>query len=142
MPEYFIRKHSGNAAEEFLAVEGSPAFSGSHPKTANAVADGTKIKAGALSYKTYDKMVREGTIDPGVCRVIWKTPPYADYNLTAHPDIDTVFGAGFTEKVKQAFIAITDPELLAAFQRKALIEATDEDFAKIRDIATELGMLR
>jgi hypothetical protein len=37
---------------------------------------------------------------------------------------------------------MTDPELLAAFPRRRLIEATDPDFAGIEAVARELGFLR
>ena len=140
MPAHFIRKHSNKPVRDFF--KRAPAFSLSHPNTARAVAEGGKIKAGALSYKTYDKLVAEGKIDPAVCRIIWKTPVYADYNFTVHPDLDRMFGEGFTGRLQEALIAIDEPDLLAAFQRSALIAATNEDFAEIKQTATELRMLR
>jgi len=140
MPEYYIRENSGKSPDDFF--EHPYGFSGSHPKTAELVAEGTKVKAGVLNYKTYDTMVADGTIDPEVCRIVWKTPFYADYNFTAHPDIDKRFGAGTIDKLQAALIAMNEPSLLAAFQRSALIAATDAEFEGIEKVARELGMIR
>ncbi len=140
MPEFFIRENTGKSPAEFF--EKPYGFSGSHPKTAELVQEGTKVKAGVLNYKTYDKMVAEGKVDPEVCRVIWKTPFYADYNMTAHPVLDERYGQVFTERLQEALVSLDDPELLAAFQRSALIEAKNSEFDGIAKIARELGMLR
>jgi phosphonate transport system substrate-binding protein len=140
MPEYFIREHTGKSPAEFF--EKPYGFSGSHPKTAELVADGTTIKAGVLNYKTYDTMVADGKIDPRTCRIIWQTPPYADYNFTAHPDIDSTFGAGTIDRIQKVLVDMTDPRLLAAFQRADLIEASNEEFAGIEAVAAQLGMIR
>jgi phosphonate transport system substrate-binding protein len=140
MPEHFIREHTGKSPKEFFSEPFG--FSGSHPKTAEFVADGSKIKAGVLNYKTYDAMVADGRIDPKVCRIIWKTPYYADYNFTAHPKIDEVFGAGTIDKVQATLTAISDESLLAAFQRKSLIKTTNAEFDGIKRVAYNLGMIR
>ena len=55
--------------------------------------------------------------------------------------MDTVFGAGFIEKLQKALIGIDDPELLKILQRSGVIEAKNEDFQGIADIATQLGLL-
>ena len=138
MPEFFIREFTEKSPEEFLGAK--PAFSGSHDATAKAVESG-KVMVGALSYKAYDKLVAKGEIDPEVCKVIWKTPFYADYNWTAHPDLESKFGEGFTEKVKQVLLAMPK-DLLQAFPRDAMIEAKDSDFQGIVDVAKELGFLK
>lgn len=139
MPEFFLREHTNKSPVEFFASP--PTFSGSHDKTVELVESG-QVQAGAVNFKVYDKRVAEGKTDPEVCQIIWVTPEYADYNFTAHPDLETMFGAGFTEKLQQTLIAITDPELLSAFPREALIEAKNEDFAGIEAVARELGFLR
>jgi phosphonate transport system substrate-binding protein len=138
MPEYFIRNETGMAPSEWFSQP--VGFSGAHDKTAKLVESGT-WEAGALSYTTYDKMVAEGSLDPAKCKIIWKTPYYADYNWTAHPDLDTVFGDGFVDKVQAALVGISDPELLKILQRSAVIEAKNEDFQGIADVATQLGLL-
>ena len=140
MPEYFIRHYTGRSPEDFFGAPSS--FSGSHDKTAILVQAGT-FDAGALNFKTYDSMVAAGKLDPQRCLVIWVTPEYADYNWTAHPSLETTFGAGFTDRLADALISITDPVLLAAIDRpEGMIPASNEDFEAIRELATALKFLR
>ncbi len=140
MPEFFIRKHTGKSPKEFFGWEMS--FSGNHEKTAELVQAGT-FDGGAIDYKTYDRLVAEKKIDPAVCRVVWKTAPYPDYHWMAHPDLDKLCGAGFTEKLQAAMVAITDAKLLEAVNRKeGLIPAKNEDWNVLRDLARELGLVR
>ena len=139
MPQHFIQTLSGKSVKEFLTKGFS--FSGNHDKTCELVESG-QVQVGAVSYTTYDKRVAAGTTNPDICKIIWKTPTYADYNFTAHPKIDEVYGEGFTEKLQQALLDMTDPKLLAAFPREALIEANNEDFSSILELATQLGFVR
>jgi phosphonate transport system substrate-binding protein len=139
MPEFFIMQQSGGkTAQEFFSQ--TPGFSDGHDKTAEVVESGA-YQAGVLNYTVYEKRVAEGTTDPEVCRILWTTPVYADYNFTAHPDIDKVFGVGTIDRLQKALIDMKDEKLLAAFPRKALMAATNEEFDGIRDVAIKLDML-
>ncbi|MGQ0613898.1 MAG: putative selenate ABC transporter substrate-binding protein [Planctomycetaceae bacterium] len=139
MPEHFLRLATGKAPQEFFSTP--PAFSQNHDQTAELVQAG-RFQAGVLSYAVYDRRVKEGKTDPDVCRIIWKTPPYPDYNFTAHPSLDRDFGAGFMDRLQKALLEMTDPGLLAAFPRKRLIPASNEDFDPIAKVAAGLGFLR
>jgi len=140
MPEHFIRMHSGESPADFFGAPNH--YSGSHDKTALLVQAGT-FQVGALNYKTYDKLVAEGRIDPEVCVKIWTTPEYADYNWTAHPSLDERFGVGFTDRLQAALVGLTAPELLDAVLRpEGLIPASNEDFASIEELARELDFVR
>lgn len=140
MPEYFIRKHTGKSPVEFFGRE--PQFSGAHDKTAKLVESGA-VEAGALDYKTYDRLVAEKRIDPAKCFVIWKTPAYPDYNWTAHPELDRMFGKGFIRKLQEALVGIKDPELLKAVNRpEGLIPAKSSDWDDLATLARELGLVR
>ncbi len=139
MPEHFIRTHTGKAPKDVFA--GEARFSGSHDKTCEQVESGA-VEVGAVSYTTYDRRVREGTTDPKVCRVIWQTPDYPDYNFTAHPRLEEVFGEGFTDKLQKALLAMKGEKLLGGFQRSGLIAAKNADFAPVEVLARKLGMLR
>jgi phosphonate transport system substrate-binding protein len=140
MPEHFIRQNTGKSPAEFLGSEMS--FSGSHDTTAKLVQAGT-FDAGVLSYKTYDKMVAAGDIDPEVCRIIWTTPTYVDYNWTAHPSLDKTFGEGTMDRLQKALIGMSDPELLDAVMRsEGLITAQNSDFEPVAELARELGFLQ
>ena len=138
MPEHFIKTLGGKAP---TAMFRSVAYSGSHDKTAELVQAG-QVEVGALNYKVYERRVKAGTTDPAKARIIWQTPPYADYNFTAHPDLETMFGVGFVDKLRQALDTMNEPALLAAFPRKALIPAHSKDFEGIAQVARALGMLR
>ncbi|MHC4958864.1 MAG: putative selenate ABC transporter substrate-binding protein [Planctomycetota bacterium] len=140
MPEFYIRKHTGKSPREFFSKQ--PQFSGSHDKTIEMVAAGS-VQAGVLNYKVYEKRTKQvKDIDPDVAVIVWKTPPYADYNFTAHPELDTMFGDGFIEKLQNALVAMDDANLLNAFGRSALIPAENKDFDGIAATAKELGLLR
>lgn len=139
MPEYFLRQATGKSPAELF--DEPVGFSGSHDKTVELVESG-QYEIGAVNYKVYDKRVAAGKTDPEVCRIIWRTPEYADYNWTVRPDLDATFGDGFTDRLQAALLAIDDPELLAALPRERLIPARNEEFEGIRQVAEELGMLR
>jgi phosphonate transport system substrate-binding protein len=140
MPAYFIKQNTGKSAKEFFRQ--AYGFSGSHAKTAEFVQEGTQVKVGVLNYKVYEEMVAKGRIDPEVCRKIWRTPYYVDYNFTAHPELDARFGEGFIDRLQKVVVEMDDPQLLAAFQRAKLIEASNEQYADLANVARELGMLR
>lgn len=139
MPEYFIRQATGKAPNDFFATP--PAFQANHDQTAELVESGA-MQAGVLDYSVYERRVKNGQTNPEVCRVIWKTPEFADYNFTVRPDVDELFGSGTTEKLTQALLDLTDERILSAFPRTRLIPAANEDYARIRSVAIEIGMLR
>ena len=139
MPEHFIREATGKGPGEFF--EHPVGYSGSHDRTVELVESG-QFQAGAVNYTVYDRRVAEGKTDPDVVQVLWKTPPYADYNWTVRPDLDDTFGEGFTERLRQTLLAIDDPELLVALPRQRLIPADNADFEGIRRVAESLDMLR
>ena len=85
--------------------------------------------------------VAEGAPEVATTRVIWKTPPYPDYNWTIRGDVDARFGDGFTERVRQALIGMDDPDLLASFPRKGFVEATNDDYAPIEETARAIDIL-
>jgi phosphonate transport system substrate-binding protein len=138
MPEHFIRENTSESPEALFAAL---SYSGSHDRTAELVASG-QFDVGAINYKVYDRRVAEGQTDPEEVRAIWQTPPYPDYNFTAHPALDAAYGAGFTDRLQQVLVDMDDPQLLGAFSRKGLIAARNRDFDSIRALAFELGFIR
>jgi phosphonate transport system substrate-binding protein len=140
MPEFFLRAETGKTPEEFFGS--APLFSKGHDITATQVQNG-EVECGALDYTVYDSLVQKGTIDPEVARIVWVTPPYADYNWTVHPEVDALFGTGTTQRLQRALLELDEPELLAAIGRPdGLIEADNGDYASIEEIAVELGLVR
>ena len=139
MPEFFIRERTGRSAEELF--DGLVGFSGSHDRTIELVASG-QYDVGVVNYQVFDQRVAEGTVDPEVVRIIWQTPIYPDYNWTAHPILDELFGEGFIDRLQQVLVAIDDPTLLSALPRRRLVAASNEEFESIRLVAETLDMLR
>lgn len=140
MPEHFIRLNTQRSPEDFFGHTNR--FSHGHDLTALAVQEGT-VDAGALSYKKYDAMVAAGQIDPAVCRIVWRTPHYPDYNWTAHPLLEERYGAGFTARLQSTLVGITDQQLLADLLRpEGLIPATNENFRFVEETMLKSGMAR
>jgi len=135
MPEFFIREMGGAAPKDYFRAVG---FSGDHPKTIATVNSGA-FDVGAVNYKTYDNAAPE---DKANTLIIWKTPLYADYNLTAHPALDEDFGAGFTEKLKTAWLSMPGDLCKKSFSRSSMIEAKNSDFQAIEDTAKALELAR
>lgn len=139
MPEYFLRQATGSAPGELF--KNPVGFSRSHDHTAELVASG-QYQVGVMNYKVYDQLVARKQLDPDRVRIIWQTPTFADYNWTVRPDLDELYGRGFTARLTRALLEISDPALLAALPRERLVPASNRDYEDIRAVARELDMLR
>ena len=141
MPQHFIEKETGMSADQFFKQGLN--FAKDHDATWALVQSGA-FKVGVLNYEVYERRVKEGKLDPAVVQVIWKTPPFADYNWTAHPDLEKTYGAGFTDKLQKVIIDMTTkaPALLEVFPRKAMIPARNEDYEGIKAVAEKQGFLK
>ncbi|MGH8336751.1 MAG: putative selenate ABC transporter substrate-binding protein [Gammaproteobacteria bacterium] len=137
MPEFYLRKAFGKSPDEIFSKVG---YSGDHTKTVELVQSGA-YDVGACNYSSFDDMVKNGKADPAKVKVIWKTPPFPDYNWTIRGDVDKRFGAGTLAKVRAAILGIKDPALLAAFPRKSFIPAQNADYKPIEETAKLLGLL-
>ena len=132
MPTNYLMKATGKTPDEFFKKP-PVGFSGAHDKTALQVQDGT-FQIGALSYSAFEKMVASGKIDSGKVVKIWETPTYADYNFTAHPELEEMFGEGFLDKLQAALVGCEDAAALKALDRNKLVEVTNETFAGIASV--------
>ena len=138
MPSFYVHENTGEWPDTFFK-KGEIGFSGAHDKTAYAVQNGT-FEVGALSFGQYEKMVKAGTIDPNVCVKIWETPTFADYNFTAHPQLEKSFGEGFTKALQDALIGCKDADALSALDRKELIKVEDSLFDGIAAVMKQVGL--
>ena len=137
MPEYHIRRQFGKAPED---VFGKVGFSGNHSKTIALVQSGA-YQVGAVNFKVWERELKEGKVDPSKVSVIWKTPPYPDYQWSIRGDVDQRWGAGFKNKVQAALLNMRDPDLLASFPRSGFIAASNADFKPILDTAREIKLI-
>lgn len=137
MPEYHIRQQTGQAPNELFPDVG---FSGDHGQTLRLVASGA-YELGALNYAVYEQAVEEGAPEVQTAKVVWKTPPYPDYNWTIRGDVDARWGEGFADRVQSALVDMDDPDLLASFPRSAFIPADNALYVPIEDTARELDLI-
>lgn len=137
MPEYHIRQHFGKAPDEVFDKVG---FSGNHSKTIALVQSGA-YQVGAVNFKVWERDLKDGKVDPDKVSVIWKTPPYPDYQWSIRGDVDARWGEGFKDKVQEALLNMKDPALLASFPRSGFIPASNADFQPILDTAREIKLI-
>lgn len=137
MPDYWIREETGQSPDDLFARVG---FSGDHSQTLRLVASGA-WEVGALNYAVYDRAVADGAPEVADTTLLWKTPPYPDYNWTIRGDVDARFGEGFADRVQAALLALDDPEILAAFPRSGFIPAENADYQPIEDTARALDLI-
>ena len=137
MPEFYIRQHFGKSPDDIFSRVG---FSGNHSRTIALVQTGA-YQVGVTNYKVWESELAAGTIDPTKVSVIWKTPAYPDYQWSIRGDVDSEWGPGFKDRVKQALLQMKDPELLQAFPRSRFIEAGNDDYQPILDTAKKIGLI-
>ena len=137
MPDYHIRENLGKSPDDAFQRVG---FSGDHSRTIALVQSGA-YAVGAVNFKVWANEVKAGRVDPGKVSVIWKTPPYPDYQWTIRGDVDKRWGAGFKKRVADALLRLSDPDLLAAFPRKRFVAAENGDYEPIERVARDIGLL-
>lgn len=141
MPRHFLLRDGVDPETDF---RGLPNFSGSHDKTWKLVESGA-YQAGALNEAVWSKAVDEGRVDLSKIRALQTTEPYYDYNWTVRPDLDAAFGDGFTDRLRDALLTMSEDAdgraLLEAFQTDSFIATANENYAAIEDVARKLGMI-
>jgi phosphonate transport system substrate-binding protein len=138
MPRSFLMAAGLNPEKDFANV----GFSGAHDKTAKAVEAGA-VQAGALNFKTWDKMVAEKKVDTTKVAVFFTTPEYVDYCWCARKDLP----AGLRAAIKKAFLALDaakpeDKKLLDLQTATKYVECDDAKWKGIEDAAKAAGMLK
>ncbi|MGO2415001.1 putative selenate ABC transporter substrate-binding protein [Cobetia sp. QF-1] len=138
MPEYYLREQFQEAPEKLFSRVG---FSGDHSRTIALVAAGT-YDVGAVNFAVWDAAVKDGKVDPTKVQILWQTPSYPDYQWTLRGDVDSRFGSEFTAHVTKALLDMKDPDLLESFPRSGFIPASNDDYAPIKAVGEQLGLLR
>lgn len=110
-------------------------FTGGHDATAQAVVGGS-VDAGGLELRILHRLESEGSVEEGALRVI------AEHEVMGYPWVGrTELGEDVLEQVREAFLAIEDPELLDLLRAESYEAVTDSDYAELREHAEELGLL-
>ena len=137
MPEFYVREAFGKSPEDVFRRVG---YSGDHSRTLALVQSGA-YEVGALNFKVFEKEKALGKIDETKVRIIWKTPPYPDYQWTIRGDVNKNFGSGFSGKVRNALLEMKDKSLLSAFPRKSFVPASNSDYRPILNTAKSIGLI-
>jgi phosphonate transport system substrate-binding protein len=142
MPQYYLEK----AGFSLKDLKGEVGFSASHDATIQLVEAGT-YDAGMLNEQVWKSRVEEGKVDTNKVKVIWRSPAYYDYHWVISPEVDQRYGEGFSDKVKQALLALdpTKPEqkeILELFGATKFIETSNENYADIEVIGREIGKIQ
>ena len=142
MPRSFLSQAGINPEKDFSAVN----YSGSHDKTWKLVETGS-FEAGALNAVVWQKRVADGSVDTSKVEAFFTTPPYYDYHWVAHGDLNEDFGAGTTEKIRQALLGLTaadgglEQEIMEAFDSARFISTNNDNYLAIEQVARELGII-
>ena len=129
-------------AKELVAAKIDPdrdlqaRFSGNHTNTAIAVNSG-QVVAGALDETVYHKLVADKTIDPQKTRVFKTSEAFVDYTWATTQEIDP----NIRTKVRDAFLALKDPGLLALLRATKYVPSSDAEYADLRATAAALHLL-
>jgi phosphonate transport system substrate-binding protein len=129
IPEFYLTERFGESPDKVFERVG---YSGNHSRS---------YAVGAINYAVWDRELAAGKIDTDAVKVIWKTPAYPNYQWSIRGDVDARFGAGFTDKVKAALLAMDDKTLLESFARSAFIPAQNSDYEPIKRTAQEVGLI-
>jgi len=100
---------------------------GAHDAVALAVVN-HKVAAGGLSYPIYQRLLKEGKIDPAATRILALSPAIPEYMWTFREGLDPAF----KEEIRKAFISVDDPEALKVFRAESFIPCVDADVDRVR----------
>jgi phosphonate transport system substrate-binding protein len=138
MPEYFIRQaFPGRSLDQVFPRVG---FSGDHTRTIQLVQSGA-FAVGAVDYAVWDLETKAGKVDPKTVTVIWESPAFPDYQWTVRGDVERTYGAGFTDKLRNALTGITDPAILEPFGRSRFVPVTNDAYAPLLEVGRSTGLL-
>ena len=142
MPRFFLDEAGIDPDADF---DGAPGYSGSHDKTFALVEAGS-FEAGVLAESVWDRAVAEGDVDTSRVREVTRSPDYVDYHWLASPEIDETYGSGTTDRIVEALLTMDEagPEaqrVLRLFEDDSFVEAQDEDYGRIEQVARELGLV-
>ncbi|RBP96307.1 phosphonate transport system substrate-binding protein [Cytobacillus firmus] len=112
-------------------------FTGSHDATALAVQN-KQVDAGAIDSAIYNQLVDSGKVDGDQIKTIWKSEKLFQYPWAVHENTDEET----IKTLKEAFLAIKDPEILDAFGASGFTEASNKDYESIRQAALKEGLIK
>lgn len=137
MPEYFMREAKVDPEVIARAI-----YSGGHDATALAVVN-KKVDAGALDETVYQRMVKDGTIDPSKVKVFYTTPPFYDYVWVARKNLDPKLAEAFTAAFLKLDVSNpTHKAILDLLNATKYVRAVDGSYDKLRQAARDSGLIK
>lgn len=141
MPQTFMAQ-AGVTLDD---LGGQAGFSGAHDRTIALVEAGA-FEAGALNEQVWRDTLEDGDVDPSQVREIWRSPPYNDYQWVAQPDLDERLGAGFTDRARQALLALDgdgerERAILQLFGAESFVPVGPDDHSEIVEAGRTTGLL-
>ncbi len=138
MPRFFMQEKGITPETFFTEIR----YSGAHDKTVRWVLDGS-VDLGAANSEVVNSMLRNGRLKPGLLRIVWETPSYADYVWAARGDLDETL----KNRLQEAFLTLslldeTGAEVLERVGATGFLPARHEDFGQLRQIMTSLPHFR
>jgi phosphonate transport system substrate-binding protein len=137
MPEYYLRQAGVDADVIAKAI-----YTGGHDATALAVAN-KKVDAGALDEAVFQRLTKDGKLDPRAVKVFYTTPPFFDYVWCARKALDPALAEAFRKAMLE--LDAGDPQqkaVLELLQATRYLPAVDASYDKLREAATSAGLLR
>ena len=137
MPRYFLQQKSITPESFFSEVR----YSGAHDQTAYWVRDGV-VDVGAANATTIRSMLNRNLIKPNDIRILWETPPYANYAWAIRPQ----FAESFRSKIRDVFLQLSPDNadhaiILQNLNAIGYIPADPDYFVALASIALEIEAL-
>jgi phosphonate transport system substrate-binding protein len=137
MPAFYLHQQFQMLPEQIFSRVG---YSGNHSRTIALVQSGA-YQIGAVNYQVWEQELAEKKIDTSKVKIIWTPPDYPDYHWTVRGDLDIIWGEGFTARLRQALLDMSDPDLLATFPRNGFIPTNNDNYHAIAASAKSIGLL-
>ncbi len=137
MPRHFLLAQFIDPENFFSRVE----YAGAHDKTIQNVEAG-RVALGAANSLIYRQMLADGRLREGKTRVVWETPPYADYVWAVQRDMP----AARQDQLVAAFLSL-DPAneshaaVLSSVRAGRFLKAEVSDFKQLEDVALSLELV-
>jgi len=133
MPRYFLQQMKMEPEEYFSRI----AYSGTHDKTVYWVRDGV-VDVGTANANTVRSMLSRNLIGSDEIRILWETPPYADYVWAVKPAIEE----NIRLHIRDAFLELSpDVEehkaILEALNASGYVPADTEFFSNLESIVQQ-----
>lgn len=112
-------------------------YTGKHDATALAVENG-KVDAGGLEGRILNKLIADGKVDKSKIRILAKSDFIEGYPWVVLDSMDK----DLENKIIDAFLTMTDKELLKLMKAEGFAKVTDEDYKYIEEQAARLGLLK